>query len=221
MLKKSRPEHRKEQKGKPVKPESGSGLEKAPKDHYLRNEEVVYRILESGTPEEVEELRDFHDLTPEQIDLAAHYVKLRKEVLEQMYKDLGKRVKESPQPTEEELNIGTYKENIEPQVREAVFNLRNKGYTTFESGFYDPGEQKIGFQQDHLEGFKFPEKLLNELESEGVKVKVEPDSISFTCNTRFQLDEIKEVWSRIESALPDLGGPADLHNHGLGFKYFP
>ena len=46
------------------------------------------------------------------------------------------RLKENPTPTEEELYMAAFKEWLEPQVREAIAEMYNKGYATGSSGFH-------------------------------------------------------------------------------------
>lgn len=53
------------------------------------------------------------------------------------HKDLRERKQNNPIPTIEELKMGCFIEQIEPQVRDAVMILRKKGYDTVESGFDD------------------------------------------------------------------------------------
>jgi len=176
----------------------------------LRNEEIVASILENGTPEELESLRLFYKLTPEQIELWRKLAKLRGRTHRRMEKEAKKRIEENPLTTKEELSLGTYKEWIELQVRETVFNLRRKGYTTYQSGFSDLGrEQRISFEKNHLKNFQLPKELIRQLERKGVSLKIEPDSISFKLNRYLKLNEIKEIWGRIERNLPDLKQPVE------------
>ena len=138
-----------------------------PRQDDLNNEDVVTQILESGTPEELEQVGEFHKLTSEQIKLFSQYAKLRKQTREQIEEQVKERKKENPTPTEEELEMGCYIESIEPQVRAAVLNLRRKGYATYESGFHNFKGQKIGFEEKHLENFQLPKNLIHELELKG------------------------------------------------------
>ncbi len=194
------------------------GVEKPeyqPGEKDLTNEDVVTQILESGSDEELERLREFHNLTPEQIELFRAFIRLRKKTREQMQQELKKRIKENPVATEEELGMGIYQESVEPQVREAVLNLRRKGYTTYESGFSGFNGQKISFEKNHL----VPEELIDRLKIEGINIKIKPNSISFSCDQYLELDEIKKIWDQIEQSLPELGKPAEPCNLPLA-KFF-
>lgn len=180
-----------------------------PENEDLTNEDIITEILEEGNPERLEALRLFHNLTPEQVKLFSDFAKLRKETHEQMRQELQKRAAESPNATEEELSMGAYQESIEPQVRETVLNLKKKGYTTFESGFYGYNQQKISFEKDHLEGFKLSEELEQELRLNGVDITIKPRSVLLTFNQYRELPEIEKIWDEIESTLPDLGQVAE------------
>lgn len=172
-------------------------------ENDLNNEEVITKIFETGSDEELKELREFHNLTAEQIELFQSCAKLRKSVIEQMKRDIKTRKEQNPIATAEELSMGAYKESIEPQVREAVLNLRKKGYTTYESGFHMFNGQIISFEKNHL----IPEELIGSIKIDGVDIKINPNSISFSYDHFLELDEIKNIWNQIEQSLPDLGKP--------------
>src|SRR3989339_1785207 len=144
----------------------------------LTNEEVITRIFETGSDEELEKLREFHNLTTKQIELFRSCAKLRKSIVEQMRKDIERRKEQNPIATEEELNMGAYQESIEPQVREAVLRLRRKGYTTYESGFHGFNSQIISFEKNHL----IPNELSDKIKIYNVDIKIKPNSISFSYN---------------------------------------
>ena len=63
-----------------------------------------------------------------------------------------KRMLKNPEASEEEYRLGRYREQIESQVRDAVFKLLEKGYTPFESGFDElhDASQYIGMSLDSL-----------------------------------------------------------------------
>jgi hypothetical protein len=103
----------------------------------LTNEKTITHILEEGRPEELEKLRAFHNLTPKKVRLFSDFAKLwrKAKAVEQSGREKEERKAKNPRASEEELRAGVYKEGLEPQVRDAVFALRRKGYATFESGF--------------------------------------------------------------------------------------
>jgi hypothetical protein len=176
----------------------------------LTNAETVTRILEEGTPEELEKFRVFNNLTPERVRLVSDFAKLRRRTKDQDEWEGEQRKEQNPKATEEELSAGVYKEHLEPQVRDAIFALRRKGYTTYESGFsarYD--RQMVSFEKNHLENFQLPEDLVQKLAGLGVKAEVNPNRVSLTFEKFTELDEIKKIWDEISEALPDLGGPAE------------
>lgn len=140
----------------------------------------------------------------------------RKEVLKNA-EEVVKRVEENPTASEDELVIGTYKENLESQVREAVISLKRKGYSSFESGFDDPvdGSQYMGFNKDSTNGrIEIPAALVAELEQYGITILVNIDSDRDTLrlvpsvpldSRPIDIDVWKEIWSRVAVALPPIG----------------
>jgi len=61
---------------------------------------------------------------------------LRKEVVRRTEDEAISRVHTNPHPTEIEVRIGAFIEELEPQVRNAVVTMAQKGYSTESSGFY-------------------------------------------------------------------------------------
>ncbi|MBI2473701.1 hypothetical protein HYV70_04070 [Candidatus Uhrbacteria bacterium] len=206
------------------RPESSGG--EAIKD--LGNHQIIEQILVSGTEAEREVLCKRYGLSQEQLDHFRYFAVLRNSTLSKMEEDLEQRLLKDPQPTPEELALGTYIENIEPQVRAAISTLRQKGYSTWESGFYGiEGEQRISFQEDFLKDFIPSSEFVQALTKKGVVLDVEPSSISFTTQRKSSLEEIEDAWKEIVANLPSfvsLAQPSSLPNavdfrekHGADF----
>ncbi len=189
-------------------------MESGHEQRDLHNEDIVTEILESGSPEEVEHVRAFLNVTEAQVQTYSLYAKQRKRVHEESRSTYQERKVKNPAPTPEELSMGCYLESIEPQVQQSVMNLRRKGYATYESGYYGLSTQKIGFTGKPLEHFQFPEDFLNTLAHKGVTVTVKPNAISFDCDRYVEIGELQKIWNDIESALPDLGKPAEPNMTG-------
>lgn len=179
------------------------------KSKDLTNEDIRRAILVDGDEKELEELRLFLNITSEQIKLFSYFAKMRKSIREEMEGEVNKRKLNNPIATQDELNMGTYIESIEPQVRQAVINLRKKGYNTYESGFYGTNKQEIGFKEGGLKDFSFPNELINELKSREVDIETKSDSIILTLNKPFNIVEIKEIWDKVELYSPDLKKEAE------------
>ena len=157
--------------------------------------------------------------------------RLRHEVHVAMYEELSRRVAADPAPTREELDMGVYVEALEPQVRDAVREMRRKGYATHSSGFYayDHAAQVVEG------GFELPAGVPERLRGLGV----EAERRGRTTLLRFRpstadLGDMKERWDRVAGVLPDLGRPAPpargfgsdefrrLHREGtLGTGFIP
>lgn len=173
----------------------------------LANMEVIDQILFSGTPTQRRTLQDFHELTDEQMDRLVYYTHLRHEAHDQSDQDAAQRIQDHPEASQEELDLGTYIENLEPHVRQAVLTFRKKGYPTYESGFYAASEtQTIGLSEPLLDGFTLPEELVED--DRILKWDITPDHITFQPRTGLTMVELKNIWNAIADALPDLGTPA-------------
>lgn len=168
----------------------------------LYNEDTRNRILESGSDEEIERLKIFFNSikAPIDFDVLKDYVKLRQKTHQTMQKELEIRKQTNPKATIEELDMGAYIENIEPQVREAVINLRQKGYNTQLSGF-DDENQLICFEEEYP---MLNEKYFANIKINDIYLKVEKDRILFTCKKIFTIEELKNIWNKIVEAVPNL-----------------
>lgn len=175
----------------------------------VTNEEVITEILESDSEEELERLREFHRLTPEQIDRFRYYARMRREVIIRQRREREEREIKNPKASDEELNLGAYKESIEPQVIKAVFAFRQKGFNTYESGFYGYDSQDIGYSKLPLEDFEFPQELVRELNKKGVTPECTPKRVILRFSTKLTVDEIQKIWEQVSQAIPDFGTPAE------------
>jgi hypothetical protein len=166
--------------------------------------------VDSGAGED----RDLRSqLAPE---VMAALSKLRGEVHVRMHRELRRRTKDSPVPTEEELELGTYLEGLEPQVRDAVREMRRKGYATHSSGFYgyDHAAQVIEG------GFELAPGVVDLLR----EMDVEVERRGKTTVMRFypegaNLEEIGAKWGRVAELLPHRGRPAPT-THDFGSDEF-
>ncbi len=131
--------------------------------------------------------------------------KLREETHLQRDIDLLKRRQENPNPSDDELSMGAFYESLEPQVRHAISVMRSKGYSTYESGFGGVGNiQKISFENPDLDILSFPDLLVEDLQSKGIKSSITPYSISLEFTKSITLLNLEKIWNMIASSLPDL-----------------
>lgn len=179
-----------------------NSLSKINNNEDLYNEDARRVILESGTETEILRLKNFFgkNISEEKFKLLEYFAKLRKTTIDTMRKEIDERKETNPKANEEELNMGAYIESIEPQVRDTILNLRRKGYSTYESGFFND-EQKISFE-DH---YPFLTKdFFDNLSIPKIKIKHSDQSIELICEAELSLDEIKNAWEKIEKCLPNL-----------------
>jgi len=152
----------------------------------------------------------FNNLEQEQLK---SFQELREKVHEQIDAETEARIKSNPQPTELEILAGAFREMIEPQVRDAVFEFYRKGYATASSGF--GGEWgEIQVIDGHFEVDRDTKAKIEEL---GAKVLKGTDVVpSFEETYTFikfkpeksDLNEIKAKWDKIAQALPARDEPA-------------
>lgn len=131
------------------------------------------------------------------------------------YHELKDRLTHNPVPTEEELNIGAYVEELEPQVRAAVVVLRNKGYNTGSSGFW--GEGHI----DQVMNIATPIDNNTRARLAEHDIRVTDGKIHFTPEQPSNLEAVKQTWDMIADIVPDLGRHAEpADNQGaVVFRY--
>lgn len=140
---------------------------------------------------------------------------LRETIHNETERETELRITKNKAPTNEEVLIGAYIETLEPQVRNAVFEMYRKGYATESSGF---GGKFGEFQQ--IDGFfTIDEETKRKLQAIGVEVLKDDDVgmnhgkadytyISFKPETP-DIEKIKQKWDQIVSILPDLNIPAE------------
>lgn len=156
---------------------------------------------------------------------------LRNAVYEGMYSELQDRVATDPTPTEQEMQMGTYKEGIEPQARDAVMAMRAKGYNTLSSGFENQeGGQGINFDiplsdgtvgllRQH--GFELGTALFRDTDNpaRGTWRDVSAAHITFKPENPMDLSAMKSKWDELASILPDLGQQAPPAMHGFAENF--
>jgi len=186
-----------------------------------RNMETVILLLQDGSPQALARLHVWYpEISEEQMKLASYFAKMRKEVHDQGDREALLRKRENPKATEEELSIGIYLEYIEPQVRDAVRQMRKKGYSTYESGFYgSEGFQRIGLLEHQLNGAHLSQEIVDEAKRVGAEIRVilgrddaedrqTRDAIEIHFTRFVDLEIIKKLWDMIVRDLPDLGHSA-------------
>jgi hypothetical protein len=141
------------------------------------------------------------------------FQRLRQEVLASVDRETQERIAQNPTPTEEELRAGAFREMVEPQCRDAVFAMRQKGYATESSGF--GGEHGEVQQVDG--NFEIDAETEERLRALGVTVHRSGDVgtiLPWAAALRFTPDAadpnaMKAKWDAIAALLPDRGTPTD------------
>lgn len=143
------------------------------------------------------------------------FKQLREDTHNRLETEVERRIKENKSLNNDELLIGAYREMLEPQVRDAVFGMYRKGYSTESSGF---GGEFGEIQQ--IDGFfTIDEETKRKLHTIGVEVLRDEDVgldhgeadytyISFKPETP-DIEKIKQKWDQITALLPDRNVPAE------------
>jgi hypothetical protein len=143
-----------------------------------------------------------------------NFQRLREQTHKEIDAEIEKRISENPNPTEEEIMAGAFREMIEPQVRDALFEFYRKGYSTESSGFGG----KYGEIQAIDGYFEIDEQIKRGIEALDAKVLKGKDiglpgqSESYTYIQFYpqepDLNKIKEKWDAIAALLPQREKPA-------------
>lgn len=184
------------------------------------------------------EIKKFVDENPDHFDLIFGYLGRKsydadqfKYLLKNLFfrenekrkneEELFERVKNKPVAAKEEYILGTYRESIETQARDAVFEFQRKGYKTFESGFGNlvSGAQYIGIRK---EGVNI-DALRNSLPKYATLIESK-DRFQIIFNTRRDstTEELKEDWDDLASNIPESelkdDEPIDNGLQGVNFR---
>ncbi len=144
--------------------------------------------------------------------LHRQFAQLREQIHRSMKREQEVRLRENPKPTKEEIYMGVFKEDLEPQVRDAIREMYRKGYATQSSGF-----DGLECERQQIDGyFIIDEKTKDVLQEMGVEVLRGAD-IGLPMNKlvrilRFRapdpaIDKIKAQWDAVAAALPMLTHP--------------
>lgn len=153
-------------------------------------------------------------ISPE-IELQNNLTKLREKIHAEMDEEIKKRLETNPNPTEEEVRAGAFNEWIEPQAREAVFEMLKKGYGTQSSGFY--GEHNEFQAVDGY--FTVDDESIKTLKEMDIHVLRGPElglpQNKLITQIRFypkeaDLQKIKGQWDDIAITLPKKDGPPGI-----------
>ncbi|MFC1638928.1 hypothetical protein ACFL26_01505 [Patescibacteria group bacterium] len=186
--------------------------------HPLDDVTEVTRIMNEGTDEEMRALHQHYVerglMSEERFDRSVEHQRLRRQTQAEVRSGLARRIKERPEPTDEELSMGVYEEMIEPHVRDAVREMRAKGYCTVGSGFAEFDRQATVFAGVDFD--ELDEGAVQRLEQLGVSIKER--QLSFNVK-EVDLDKIRETWDMVAEALPNRGAPAPDNSDSMSDQF--
>ncbi len=196
-------------------------------DRLVGNDEFISLVRQ--TPDMISNLYSVYrhqDILedPAKLMMFSNNINLRTEELTCNIEEVTERIQHNPFAYEEELDAGVYREDIESQVRDALFAFRRKGYNTFESGFGDlvTGEQYIGFGKTNIETTRvIPKELTVELSRRNISLVIKKSDDRYSlCLTPTaslpSLEDWKEIWDIVaEQILP---ARTDVHSKNVHTK---
>lgn len=148
---------------------------------------------------------------------------LRDDILKSMEDEIREKIEGNPAPTDEEARVGAFKEELEPQVRDAVFEFFRKGYSTESSGFYGNGYQAIDGW------FEFDDKTKNKIRDIGAEViNAEEAGLPYNgkawTRIRFSpseanIESMKNKWDEIARVLPAKEGSQTLSSSFGSYQF--
>ena len=132
-----------------------------------------------------------------QVELTQPLEDLRRRVHAEMQVEIDNRISTNSFPIDEEIALGSFIEEIEPQVRVAVLLFNRRGYATNCSGFFHTHNDQTIYDYMNL----VPDEV-EVLETKGVMVKVEQNgycSVSFVPD-QADLLRLTKRWNEIAEA---------------------
>lgn len=190
----------------------------ASREPDLDNNLVATRILESGTDEELARLKAHAEkranaaMSTEQFDLYRSFAQQRRRLIDKSDREVAERIANNPEATDLERRVGIYKEQLETPVREAVFTLRERGYSSFESGFQGLEQQNISFDAPiaELATFALPEDTRAAFEQAAAEPYIREKAIGYRMRRALPDTKLTELWQLLVRDLPTLAEPQPL-----------
>ncbi|MFH1426310.1 MAG: hypothetical protein ABIG66_02650 [Candidatus Kerfeldbacteria bacterium] len=174
----------------------------------------------------VADYEDVDDITMEKLYskqeqvLIKEFAQLREKTLAEVEMETEARIASNPTPTEEEIRVGAFREMIEPQIRDALFEIARKGYSTESSGFWG-GHGEIQCLDGLME---LDEETAHAIRQLGMEVEIGPIESEPGRSEQFakisfrppnpDMAYMKKMWDHLAEALPDRGHPASPSTSG-------
>lgn len=139
--------------------------------------------------------------------------RLRDKVNATCERETQERILKNPHPTTGELLMGAFREELEPQIRDAIIKMNQKGYPTQTAGFIADGLSQ------YMSGvFDIDPDTEEKLKLLGVHVSRRPlrdrkdprsviTRLEFSLQDPPDLDSIEATWDAVADLLPEQHGP--------------
>jgi len=171
----------------------------------LQNElEVAFKGLdEEEISKKIEEVKEKLD---DQTFFVEHYQKIFERT--EVFNGIKHRMKEDPLSTQEEYDLGVYKEGLESQVRNACFSLQKKGYKTFESGFREKEGNRDQYIGMYNKNINIPKSVIDYFKEKQFEISVIRHDDRTVINIHpenadaITVDKWKIIWDDLAEKLP-------------------
>jgi hypothetical protein len=178
-------------------------------EYYSNNPQIhkeLTKIFSGLTTDEIENrINTVGEILSDKTFFVENFQKIKERT--DVFKRLKIRKIENPVATDEEYELGAYKEHLESQVADAVFMLRKKGYITFQSGFKEKN-LRDQFIDMYNKNVQLPPLLVNHFKNKSFEIIVEKSndrttlSIKPTKKTIVSLEEWKLIWDEFAEMIP-------------------
>ncbi len=202
--------------------DSAADIKQEVRERYLNNlnNNPELSALVEKYPDDFDHIFEYvgyRDFDSKKTETFVKSFEVRKAEVLKNQEELNTRIKDNPRATEEEYEAGTFKESLERQVREAVFELKKKGYKPFESGFFNLefGSQYIGIRDEDVDF----EILKKNLKGFADVIKFDDRIQIFFIPWRDEsMDDLKNHWNKIISMVPPVESSSEEKNINNGLQ---
>ncbi len=179
-------------------------------DYFSESERLEHELRTLFAGLDDDEIHQRMEDVAKQLFDRTFFVEHYQKIFERMdaHNGIKERTIERPMATQEEYDLGTYKEGLERQVRDACFLLSKKGYKTFESGFRekeDDRDQYLGVSNKTVE---IPDEVIARLKEKQFEVSIIRQNDRTIINIHPEktdavtLEEWEEIWNELARGMP-------------------
>jgi len=185
-------------------------LKKVIIDYYSNTEKLTEELSNVFKGKSESEIKEKIEEVKKRFENPAFFIEHNQKIHERTatFNRTREREINNPIATEDEYDIGAYKEALETQVRDAVFILQKKGYKTFQSGFREKEGDRRQYVDMYNKKVNLSESFLKSFKEKGFEISPVNDSDRTTIYINpinekpVNLDEWKKIWDEFAQEIP-------------------